>query len=70
MKPHSLYADEWVRTTLLSRSFKPVDARCELCRKLNCGPYWYSVKTMRVRCYGCFDATAAAMQRKATSHEH
>ena len=45
----------------VSRALRPIDARCERCTRLNCGPYWFSIKTRRVRCYRCFDPNTEAV---------
>jgi hypothetical protein len=56
---HTVWAGEWVRTTLLSKRFRPAISTCEFCCRGSCGPYWFSLRTRMVRCYRCFDAEAA-----------
>jgi hypothetical protein len=51
-----VFDGEWVKTApLLSTKFGVgADPKCELCRRMTCGPHWYSIKTDKFRCVKCF----------------
>lgn len=52
-RPKLVYPGGWVRTTLLSGRFVPVDPACEMCRRASCGPYWFNLERKAVRCSRC-----------------
>ena len=55
MKAKLVYPGGWVRTTLLSQRFIPVDERCELCGRASCGPYWFHLARRVICCLKCLD---------------
>lgn len=61
---HLVYPGGWVRTSLLSRRFEIPDPRCELCRRMSCGPLWFNIETQAVRCYRCQSADELWAQRE------
>lgn len=48
-----IYPGQFVRTTLLSNRFSPIDGACHFCRSAPCGPYWFHYPTRAVVCDRC-----------------
>jgi hypothetical protein len=45
----TVYPGGWIRTSLRSATFEPVDPACEICRRASCGPYWFHLERRVVR---------------------
>ena len=60
MRAKTLLGGEWATVRpLMNKHFgQAADPRCEICSQVSCAPAWYSVRTRRFRCKGCFDARA------------
>ena len=50
---HLVFSGGFIKTTLLSAKFIPVDERCGICLAASCGYYWFHLKTKRVVCRRC-----------------
>lgn len=59
VKPKIIYANEWVRTSMLSKIFRP-HTPCEKCGRLTAGAVYYSLVRDQVRCTKCIDVLALA----------
>lgn len=48
-----VYPGNLIRTTLASKTHRPVDERCRLCQRLTFGPFWFHLDTKLVVCDSC-----------------